>query len=240
MIKGLSLNFGATQRRSVRDLSTIGILNQNAPASAYGANAQHFGLDYAAGSRLVLHASVTQLREDSGLLGVQSLQAGALQNGSTTRATSFGADVNITPTLSLSASGTLANTVAAAGQGLRTAPGGLTSTAAEIALTKASVFDRADRLRLTLSKPMQVTSGSLQYAGLGVVDRQTGEIGQVVQTAGAANGRTPFAAELFYGRLLNHQAAEASVFVRAGVNTDQFTSDARNDYMVGYRYKLAF
>jgi hypothetical protein len=243
LVKNLTVSFGATDRRSVRDPSVFGVLGYAAatglPGQVYGANAENLGLDYQAGKHVVLHASMTRLSEASGLLGVQSLQAGALDGGSTTKAASFGMDLNMAHGLTLSGSATVANTSTGQGQMLATAPGGLTSTAAEIAVTKAGLFNGNDRVRLTLSKPMQVVSGQIQYTDFGVVDRSTGELGQIVQSASASNGRTPFAAELFYGRLLKNDA-EASVFMRAGVNTDQFGLGPRNDYMVGYRYKLAF
>ncbi len=240
VLKGLSVNFGATQRRSERDYATLTPLQRNSPAAVYSANAEHVGLDYAAGKRLVLHAGLTQLREDSGLLGIQSLQPAALQNGSVSRAASFGVDYKLTKTLSLSASGTVAKTSTVGLQGLTTAQGGLTSTAAEIAISKARVFDKNDRLRLTLSKPMQVVAGALQYTDYAVTNRQTGAVGPVVETANVATGRTPFAAELYYGRLLPSQSAEAAVFVHAGVDTGQFGPVNQTDYMVGYRYRMVF
>jgi hypothetical protein len=187
----------------------------------------------------VLHASLTRLREDSGLLGVQSLQSGMLGDGSSTRSASFGMDVNLSRTVMLSGSATVANTNTPSTQALTTTSGGLTSTAAEFAITKSDVFRGEDRMRLTLSKPMQVVAGQVQFTGVGVIDRDTGELGEVVQTAGVAN-KTPFAAELFYGRMFDHDSAEASIFLRAGMNTTQFGSTPQNDYMIGYRYKLAF
>ena len=242
LVKNLTVSFGATDRRSVRDTYMLGALGwagaKNLPGQVYAADAENLGLDYQAGRNVTLHASLTRLREDSGLLGVQSLQ-GALGDGSSTKAASFGVDFALQGGFTLSGSATVANTTAGSAQSLATAPGGLTSTAAEIAVTKAGLFSAHDRVRLTLSKPMQVVSGQLQYTDIGVVNRQTGELGQIVESASAANDKTPFAAELFYGRLLKNDA-EASVFMRAGVNTDQFGLGPRNDYMVGYRYKLAF
>jgi hypothetical protein len=240
VLKGLSVSFGATQRKSWRDLVTVGPEQQSTPAAFYGAHAENLGVDYAFGRRVALHAAMTWLREDAGLLGIQSLQSNALQDGSASRAASFGVDVSLTPTLALSASGTIADTHTVGVQNLRTAEGGLTSTAAEIAVTKAAVFDRNDRLRLTLSKPMQVISGSVRYTDYGVVDRTTGQLGLIDETQSAASGRTPLAAELFYGRLLDNGTAEASVFVRGGVNTAQFGSEGRTDYMIGYRYQRSF
>ena len=241
-VKNLTVSFGATDRRSQRDTYMLGALGwagaKNLPGQVYSADAENFGLDYQAGRNVTLHASLTRLREDSGLLGVQSLQ-GALGDGSSTRAASFGVDFALKGGFTLSGSATVANTTAGSAQSLATAPGGLTSTAAEIAVSKAGLFSARDRVRLTLSKPMQVVSGKLQYTDVGVIDRQTGELGQIVESASAANDKTPFAAELFYGRLLKNDA-EAAVFMRAGVNTDQFGLGPRNDYMVGYRYKLAF
>ena len=243
LIKNLTISFGATDRRSVRDTYMLGALGyagaKDLPGQIYAANAENFGLDYQAGRHVSLHASLTRLREDTGLLGIQSLQPGALGDGSTTRAASFGVDFGLKGGITLSGSATVANTTAGSAQSLATAAGGLTSTAAEIAVTKAGLFSARDRVRLTLSKPMQVVSGQLQYTNFGVVDRQTGQLGQIVESASAAGDKTPFAAELFYGRLLKSDA-EAAVFMRAGVNTDQFGLGPRNDYMVGYRYKLAF
>jgi hypothetical protein len=243
LVKNLTFSFGATDRRSVRDAQLLGPLalagGTNLPGQIYAADAENFGLDYAAGKHVTLHASFTRLREDTGLLGVQSLQSGALDNGSVTRAASFGMDINLTRSLMLSGSATMANTTSGGVQTLATAPGGLTSTAAEIAVTKAGLFAANDRLRLTLSKPMQVVAGQVQFTDFGVVNRQTGQLGQIVESASASSGATPFAAELFYGRMLKNDA-EASVFMRAGVNTDQFGYGPRNDYMIGYRYKLAF
>ncbi|HEX4097349.1 MAG TPA: hypothetical protein VHX64_11510, partial [Caulobacteraceae bacterium] len=242
-VKNLTVSFGATDRRSIRDAALLGPLGlaggTNLPGQIYAADAENFGLDYQAGKSVVLHASLTRLREDSGLLGVQSMQTGMLGDGSSTRSASFGMDVNVSRTVMLSGSATVANTDTPASQALTTAPGGLTSTAAEIAITKSDLFKGDDRVRLTLSKPMQVVAGQVQFTDVGVIDRQTGELGEVIQTSGVAN-KTPFAAELFYGRMFDHDSAEASIFLRAGMNTTQFGSTPQNDYMVGYRYKLAF
>ena len=242
-IKNLTISFGATDRRSVRDPQLLGALGwagaTNLPGQVYAANAENVGLDYAAGKQVVLHASLSNLHENSGLLGVQSL-SGDLNNGSSTRAASFGVDFNLTSSLMLSGSATVANTTAANLQTLTTSPGGLTSTAAEIAVTKAGLFSASDRVRLTLSKPMQVVAGQVQLTDFAVVNRDTGDIGQVVQSASAANAKTPFAAEMFYGRMFDNDRTEASVFMRAGVNTDQFGLGPQNDYMIGYRFKTAF
>ena len=80
-----------------------------------------------------------------GLLGVQSLQPGALDNDSTTCAAIFGVDVNLTHSLMLSGSATMAKTASATGQTLAMAPGGLNSTAAEIGVTKSGLFNSGDR-----------------------------------------------------------------------------------------------
>ena len=58
---------------------------------------------------LTLHASMTRLREDSGLLGVQSLDVSALQSGSTTVGRSLGFDWLLSNDLTLSGSATVAS-----------------------------------------------------------------------------------------------------------------------------------
>ena len=238
--KKWAVNFGLTQRRSVRDISVFGPMIQTTGASNYTASAEHFGVDYSPIDRLVIHTSITRLNEDHALLGVQSLQNGALQNGSTTNGATVGFDFEVSPTVAFSASGTVTRTDAKGLQSIHTSDGGLIGSAGEMALTKSSLFDPLDRLRFSVSKPMQVTSGNVEYADYGVVDRQTGALGVINESVAAGGSRTPLVAEMFYGRLLPSQSAEVSVFFRAGANTDDLTSANKTAVMVGSKYRLVF
>ena len=238
--KHLSFDVGVTDRRSVRDINVFGAAEQSTPSAVYAATAEHFGVNYAPISSVVLHASYTHLHEDTGLLGVQSMAPGALQNGSNTSGVSLGFDLGLTRSLMLSMGGTVARTDSGPGQTLQTAAGGLVSSSAEVALSKTGVFAPLDRLRLTLSKPMQVNAGRVQFIDYGVTDRSTGALGLVTETVGAANNRTPFAAEMLYGRLLSDRRTEFSLLLRASANTDQFAPTVGTEYMAGGKYKLVF
>ncbi len=240
-LRQVSISFGVTQRRSVRDINVFGAAEQVTPAAVYGASAEHLGIDFAPTGSLVLHTAYTRLHEDTGLLGVQSLQSGALQNGSTTSGASVGFDYALARSWMLSASGTVARTDAGVGQSLQTGSGGLVSSSAEVALSKTSLFARSDRLRLTLSKPMQVVGGRLHYTDFGVVDRQTGALGFINETAGAAASHTPLAAELLYGRVMPDRRTEVSFVLRASSYTDQYATTSNSaEYMAGGKYRLTF
>ena len=235
----ISFNAGATQRRDQRESSQFGLQLPSGVNSIYAANAQHFGVDVAVTDTLVIHTGLSRLHEGSALLGLQSLAPDALNAGSNTTGASIGLDWAFTPKLALSATTTMARTTTTSGQSLQTGGSGLGSTAGEVALTRSQLFAKHDRLRLSFAQGMKVTSGSLNYAGYGVVDRQTGELGVTNQTIDAVGGRTPLSAELLYGRALTGQRAEVTTFLRAGTPIDA-SSTAAVDYMAGAKYRVSF
>lgn len=235
-----AVNFGVTDRRSVRDVAVFGPAIQATPGSVYEASATHLGVDYTASERLVLHSALTRLHENTGLLGVQSLQQDALRNGSTTDGVTLGFDAALTPTLTLSGSGTVAKTTAGAGQSLTTGPGGLTSTAAEVALTKVGVFTAGDRVRMTVSQPMRVSSGGVHYTTYGVVDRQTGALGLIEENVGVAASGTPVAAEMLYGRPILHGAGEFGLFGRAETHGVDLQGRTAPVVIGGAKFKFVF
>ena len=235
----LAISAGVTQRHDIRDLSQFGVGNLTSAAGTYAAAAERFGLDYAVSDDLVVHSSLTRLHEDTALLGVQSA-TDALRKGSTTTGATFGFDLAMRGGVTLSGSGTMAQTTTPSGQGFSTSAGGLISSAGELALTKAGVFSNADRVRFTVSKTMQVDSGRLNYATYGVVDRQTGELGVINQSINPSKSTVPVAVEMLYGRLLPKQSAEVSLFMRAGSNTSDSSAGRSVDYMVGGKYRFTF
>ncbi len=87
---------------------------------------------------------------------------------------------------------------------------------------------------------MQVDSGKLEYASYGVVNRQTGELGVINQTAGVGGGTTPISAELMYGRLLPKQSAEMSFYLRAETNPYDTSIGKPVDYVTGAKYRFVF
>ncbi len=240
LLPNVAFNVGVEQRRDERDLQLFGASNLTSASRIYSANAAHFGLDFAVNDCLTLHTSVTRLQEDAGLLGIQSLDTNQLGNGSITTGATIGFDWAVGGGYMLSASGTSANTTTGTHQSLQTAPGGLQSSAGEIAISKAGLLTRLDRLKFTLAKSMQVDSGKLQYASYGVVNRQTGDLGIINQTSAVGGGTTPVSAELMYGRLLPKQSAELSFFLRAETNPYDSSIGKPVDYVTGAKYTFVF
>lgn len=241
LLNGVALNVGVTQRRDVRDANAFGMTSGLVSgASAYEANAEHIGVDLSLNQNVMVHTAVTVLRENTGLLGIQSVNQGDLRGGSTSKGVTLGFDWNVLQDVTLTASGTLANTRAAGGQSLMTGAGGINSSAGEIALSKFGLFSQTDRLRLTLTRPMQVDSGQIHYQTVAVVDRLTGELGVTDQSTSAATQKRPLSAEALYGVTLPRQSAEIQLFVRADANDYQATSPQPMNYTAGGRYRIAF
>ena len=99
------------------------------------------------------------------------------------------------------------------------AGGGLVSSAFQLGFGKQNVFDRADRLRITFAQPMHVEGGRVDVTTVGVVDRDTGEIGPVVQNVAVGSSARRYVAEMAYGRDLMGGGAQLSLFGRANLAT---------------------
>ena len=238
----VALNFGITQRRDMRDPTAFGIASTENAASAllYQARAEQVGLDYAAADDLLLHTSLTELHENSGLLGMQSTDAADLANGSDTTGLTMGFDLSLPEDMLLSGSSTMARTITPDGQALRVTSGGLWSSSAEIALAKGNLFVDDDRMRVTFAKEMQANAGGIVYSTYGVVNRQTGQLGVINETADPSTGRTPLSLEALYGKLLWNRAADVSFYVRAETNSEDASAGHSLDYIVGGKFSLDF
>jgi len=238
----LALNFGVTQRRDMRDPTEFGITTTEMAASAllYQARAEQIGLDYIVAQGLLLHTSLTELHENTGLLGMQSTDASDLGKGSDTTGLTTGFDLTLPDKMLLSASATMARTITPDGQALRVTSGGLWSSAEEIALTKGDLFFDQDRMRLSLSKSMQANAGGIVYSTYGVVNRQTGQLGVINETVNPSTGSTPLSLEALYGRLLWNRSADLSVYARAETNSADVAAGHSFGYVAGGKFSLDF
>ena len=242
--KGLAVSAGVTRRNDRRDFSQVGVRTptESSGAFAYEAQAEHVGAALALSPRLVVRTSLTRLQEASGLLGLQSMDRGDLSKGSVSNGQSVGFDVALADDLLLTASGTWTTTTTRGQQALSIAGGGLQGFAAEAALAKANLFAQGDTLRVTVSQPMRVVNGALQYQDYGVVDRQTGALGVITQTVNAASPQHPVAVDLLYQRTLGR--ANIAFYGRAErgivdyLNPQVSPSDIT--YVGGAKVKLAF
>jgi len=242
--KGLAISAGLTRRHDTRDFSRLGVRTpaSSSGAFAYDAQAEHVGLAFAMAPRLVVRTSLTRLQEASGLLGLKSMDRGDLSKGSVSNGRPVGFDVALADDLLLTASGTWTTTETRGQQALSIASGGLKGFAAEAALAKANLFTPGDTLRVTVSQPMRVVSGALQYQDYGVVDRQTGALGVITQTVNAASPQHPVAVDLLYQRTLGR--ASVALYGRAErgiidyVNPQAFPNDIA--YVGGAKVRLAF
>ena len=242
--KGLAVSAGVTRRHDRRDFSQIGVNTptESSGAYAYEAEAEHVGAALALSPRLVLRTSLTRLQEATGLLGLQSMDRGDLSKGSVSNGQSVGLDVALADDLLFTASGTWTTTTTRGQQALSIAGGGLQGFAAEAALAKANLFAQGDTLRVTVSQPMRVVSGALQYQDYGVVDRQTGALGVITQTVSAASPQHPVAVDLLYQRTLGR--ANIAFYGRAERGIVDYlnpqVSPTDITYVGGAKVKLAF
>jgi hypothetical protein len=238
----LAVNIGVTERRDLRDPMEFGIADPSTEMSAlpYQAQAAQVGLDYAVAPGFLLHTSLTELHEDTGLLGVQSTASTDLAKGSDTTGLTMGFDLALPDKFLLAASSTVARTTMPDGQSLGVTPGGLLSSSEEIALTKNELFSDEDLMRVTFAKSMQADDGGIVYSNYGVVNRQTGELGVINETVDPSTGRMPLSAEALYGHFLWDRSADISFYVRAETNSADTSVGRPFDCVVGGKFRLSF
>lgn len=236
-----SVSTGLSQRVLKRDLERLDMLEQFALGSidAYRAGAQHVTVAYET-PEAKLTGTYTRLREDNALLGVQSLDPNDFADGTTTDGVSLGAELGLSPTLSLAATGTMSRTRAGgSGQSsIAVSDGGLVSSSFQLGLTKDRLFGRKDRARLTLAQPMHLERGGVDLTTVQVINRQTGELGPVTQRFNLGVPERQFVAEMMYGASMLDGAAELSVFGRATLNGEE--TDQLPRVMAGAGFKFRF
>jgi hypothetical protein len=107
-----------------------------------------------------------------------------------------------------------------AAHGVAVSDGGLISSAWQVAMAKQGVLDANDHARLTFAQPLHIESGSIDISMAAVIDRQTGEIGEITRTAALQSGRRAFVAEAVYGRSFLDGMGQVSLFGRANLQSD--------------------
>lgn len=240
----LKLSFGMTgQSRSHRaDADALrGELDRSTLAGLrpYRAQAQNVQVDYRVDKRLGVTAAVTQLAENSSLLGLRSIEASDLGDGTTTRSITVAANYALTGNLALSASATGSRSQSRGNAALRIGSDGLIGSSFQIGLTKTSLFGHEDRLRLSVAQPLTIEKGSIDFKTVAVTDRETGEIGIVTQQFGLVTQRR-FVAEALYAAPILGGAAELSAFGRGELTGYQNAAADLPSYMLGARARFAF
>ena len=80
-------------------------------------------------------------------------------------------------------------------------------------------------------------SGRIGFTGVEVIDRQTGELGDVTQYSEFNGGKRRFVAEAMYGRSMLDGAGEFNFFGRADMGADQRTQAT---FTLGGGFRLGF
>lgn len=235
---GLTLGFGTTDRLSRRNLMAFNLRQDQVGnwVDRYAAQAQNVSLAYSVGPHLTARLGYTRLHEDSALLGIQSLQQSDFGGGTVSEGATGGFDLRLGRSMSLSGSATIARSRTRGGQ---ISSDRLTSMSAKLAVAKSNLFTRADEVRLSVSSPLHTVGGRLGYAGVAVVDRDTGALGTVTQFF-APRTTTPLAAEAMYGLALPHGVGEMSLFGRVDRSPELVSGIGTVAYTSGAQLRLAF
>lgn len=245
LVPGLQLTFGNSRTRrdpldgagrSLRDGFGRDGFGLPAVQGRYVAAAQSVRFDYAPRPWLSLNASLTNLTEAEGLLGVRSETANGLIGASRTRAITLGTSLAPVRGLLLSASGTRSNSRSHDGAAaLQTSAGGIEASAFAFAIARSGVVRSTDQLRLSVSQPLAIMRGGIDLTTLGVINRETGALGAVTQSL-SVRERARLVGEVNYGVPLQAGLGELTLFGRSDMRPE-----ARNAQGVamGARIRMA-
>lgn len=241
----LNMTASVTERSDdhsyVDPLTDVRVYNGNGLAD-YAATAADIGLDYRLTDEVSIKLSYTQLRETSSLLGDQGTGLFDFEGGSVTDAVTVGSDISLPFGLTLGASATLGETRASQFDTgfLEIADGGLTSSSFAIGLRKEEVFGRSDVARISLAQPLRIESGAFAFSGLEVIDRETGELGEVGQIWQLADTGRDLNLEVSYGMSLFDGRGEVTAFTRTDVIAGAPETSFQPDFAAGARFAVRF
>ena len=234
------LSMGYTQNKDDHTFSspTVGEV-QLLPVPASVATASLVGMDYVVAEGVTMTASYTRLNEANGLLGAEGSGPLSFSGGTQTSAATLGATAALGDGWGLSASATSANTPSTLNgrSALAVSKDGLQSTAYELLVTKTDLFADLDQVRLSLTQPLTVDSGTLTYRYVGVVNRSTGQLGLLSQTWNLSNSRE-YRAEAVYALPVINNRAEIDGFSMLDINPPE-TPDVPLTLSVGARFRWA-
>lgn len=152
------------------------------------ASAITFDIEQRVSDTFTVNVQYTRLDETSALLGSQTSIDALLGGGAQSDALTFSASLAASSNLRFDVSATGARTATSRDQ-LFTSSSAIWSTSAQFTATKRGLFAADDMLRLTMAQPLQIEQGAVQFVADEVVNRETGEIGQVTQTLGIETRR---------------------------------------------------
>ncbi len=216
---GLSLTAGFTMR-DAQAVQTNPLTGEEQPLFAgiapYRAAAGRLQVRADLNDSLAIVGAYTYLREEDGLLGLQSPNPEAFQEGAQTDAATFGVLWKPSDQVSVSASASYGRSreQAANAQALAVGADGLETSAYEATLSVLGVFADRDVARLRLAQPLHVERGVLNVTNLEVVDRETGALGPVSQAIRLGAGARRQIVEGLYATPVLDERAELGLFAR--------------------------
>ncbi|WP_108809833.1 S8 family serine peptidase [Sphingorhabdus sp. Alg231-15] len=216
--KNTKIAFGMTSRRldhSENMALTEAERGQLRGAKDYQASAFNLRMTHKPLKAATVSVSFATLNEKDGLLGVQSALDNDLRHGSTSRTMTVGASFDLPHGINIAASATAALTKSNGGtdQNLRTS-GNVRSSAYAFSIGKQGLMRKDDRLRLSFTQPLHVENGTLEYSAVEVIDRSTGEIGNVTRDFRITDQSRRFTGEFLYATPIKG-GGELSFFGRA-------------------------
>ncbi len=205
----------------------------------YRANSTTARLDYALSGASTISLAYTMLDERDALFGVRSIDEGDFGDGVRTSGVTLAADFDLGDGLSIFGSATGSTSGSASNAALQIRDD--FSSAFQVGMSKHGLFGDNDSLRLTVAQPLTLERGFMDVAQVAIVDRETGEIGQTIESFDIANDTARrYVAEGFYASPVLRGAGDISLFTRVELRPSANLRADNSNFVGGMKFRLAF
>ncbi len=208
----------------------------------FSAAAANVSFGYQLTNAVRVNLDYTQLHEANSLLGDQGSGLFALDGGATTDSMTVGTEVKLPMAFTFATSATFGKTRETRFDSgfLSVDNNGLDVSGFAVGLLKEGVFGKQDRFRLSLSQPLQVENGTLNFTALEVVDRETGELGEVTQAWSLDQGSRELNVEAIYAVPVLDGAGQFMAFTKSGTSLQTSYMDGESELSFGARFVLQY
>ncbi|MEO1656983.1 MAG: S8 family serine peptidase [Pseudomonadota bacterium] len=244
MPKSMRLSLGRTTTSNdqrIQDVFTGEFLVEDSVFGSRDASATFAELAFNTTERLSIGVGYTHLREEDGILGSQGAGVLTMDGGSRTDSVTMSANYRLTERLSLAGSMTGSTTrgTALANSPLTVGDDGVQASAFQVNANYRQLFNKTDRLTLSVAQPLHIEAGSLSYTSVQVVDRETGELGEVTEEWSLVSGGRHLAYEAEYAMSFNEGRMSVGAFTRYDQN-DVDIEGTYSAYSIGTRFAVKY
>lgn len=244
VLPGLQVGLGFSQvndDHTYADATTGQRLDNVIGFADFKASATMLNVSYAVAKNVTLNTTYTSLTEENSILGAQGTGAFSFNDGAVSNALTMGSTIGLSKKWSLSTSATVGKTNGSATSDglLSLSDEGAVSTAFQISAKTKGLLSKKDSFAVSFAQPLHIETGAIRYQSVQVVDRATGELGNVNEFWALGGNERRVVGEMEYMLSVLEDTGSVSIYGRMDLD-DVDIGGEYDAYVGGARFELKF